>query len=190
MIYTKSYLARSILQEQLTVKMTIFQKVTLCWYILVLLVQLTSGEWTDQIITQFRDGVIGGMGGRCLDQELLEVKKYEDFFEVFKEPHGANEYFATSSEGINEHCIENVGAFIGDVDYEVRVLVYTSNMGDQTSLRMSVIDLISSEVLTTEVEIDDKYWTISIIKLTRRSTYKVSVFVRWMYFINIRSRCS
>lgn len=156
--------------------MFLFHKFTFHWCILVISVQLASGEWVDQTISNFKEGLLGGMGGTCLEQDLLEVKKYEDFVAVFEEPDGANEYFATSSEGISKHCIENVGAFISDAGYEVRLLLYTKNIGGPDAFRFSVFDLLNAEQLTTEVEIENENWTYSIIKLTRRSNYKVSVF--------------
>lgn len=156
--------------------MPIFQKVTICWYLLVLSVRVTSEQWSVVVITEFNRGVLGAMGGTCLGRDLLAVKEYEDFVSVFEKPVGANDFFATSLEGINEYCIENSGTFIADVDYEVGVLIHTGNIEDSNLFSLSVIDMRNSEVLTdVEEETYEENWTYSIIKIKRQSSYKVSI---------------
>lgn len=141
-------------------------------YLIVISVQWTTGQWLESTITEFRGGLLGGMGGSCLGRDLLEVKKYEDFVEVFEKPVGSNEFFATSSEGVYENCIENVGSFIADIDYEVVVLIYSR--GDSNLITLSVIDLVTSEVIVIEIVGGNSVWIPHKIILTRRSSYKVS----------------
>lgn len=139
-------------------------------------VQITSGQYIEQLITEFKDGELGPMGAPCLGHNLLEVKKYEDYEEVFPKPFDSNEYFITSSEGIYEYCMETVGTFlVSDYGYELYIPVYTINTGGNArTFKWSAMDIRNFTEMTTVVDIDDsRTWTNSTIKITNKSSYKV-----------------
>jgi len=142
----------------------------------VLSVNVASGQYIEALITEFKDGVLGPLGASCLGHDVLEVKKYEDFEDVFQKPFGANEYFITSSEGIYEYCMETVGTFlVSDYGYELYIPVYTINNGGEVrTFKWSAMDIKNSTEMTTVVDIDDsRTWTNSTILITNKSSYKI-----------------
>lgn len=133
-------------------------------------------QYIEALITEFDGGVLGPMEASCLGHDMLEVKKYEDFEDLFQKPFGSNEYFITSSEGIYEYCMETVGTFlVSDYGYELYIPVYTINTGGNVrTFKWSAMDIRNFTEMTTVIDIDDsRTWTNSTIKITNKSSYKV-----------------